>query len=113
MPRYDLDLVLGDGESMVRAALPGGATGDLLEAQILIKLDRTRIIVADVQPDRGGLFVTSLLHHPFGQGAPEAAPPIIGMGRYVRDQVDSFTFVAKRDQAGVADYAPILLPDVA
>jgi hypothetical protein len=40
-------------------------------------------------------------------------PTVIGMCCYVGDEVDAFTVIAKRDQAGIAHDASILLPDKA
>src|SRR6266496_6308728 len=97
---------------MIRDAIPGCAAGDFLESQALIELDRARIIIAYMQPDRRSILGTSLVHRAFGERPSNAAATIVGMCCHVRDQIDASAAIAKRDQAGIANDTTILLPDI-
>src|SRR5215207_6925688 len=75
----DLDVCLRRGEETVWDSLPGGAAGDLLKSQILIKLNRCGVVIANVEPDGGGVFGTRLVHAAFRESPSDAAPTVVGM----------------------------------
>ena len=90
---------------------PGGTAGDFPKSQLLIEFDGAQVVVADVKPERGGLFVPAVFHGALGEDAGDTAAAIFGMRGDVGNEMDAPALVAERDDAGVANDAPILLPD--
>lgn len=109
----DLNISIGLGGVHIRVGLPVGTAGNFLKAEIGIEFDGAGVVIADMQPDGGGLFTAGMLHGTLGEDAPNAAPPMIGVGCDVGNEIDALTFIAKGNEAGVADDLVVFLPDVA
>src|SRR3990172_1078118 len=109
---HDLNIVIEPVEEWIGLRAPGGAAGDFAKSQVLVKFDCPGVVITHVEPERRRFFVAGLFHHAFGKGTPNPASTVIGMCCRVRDEINAFALVSKRDQAGIADDASILLPYV-
>src|SRR6266511_3988033 len=77
--RHDLNITIRPGQERIGLRAPGGAAGDLTKSQVLIELDRARIVITDMEPDCRGFFVVGLFHHTFSQSTPTAVAAAIRM----------------------------------
>jgi dTMP kinase len=65
-----------------------------------------------MQPDVVYIFFMHMLYGAFGEGAGNSFAAVIGVDGNVGDEIEAFLALPKRDQAGIADDAPVFLPDV-
>ena len=66
-----------------------------------------------MQPDGRGIFFVGMLQGSLREDARNAAPAGIGMHRHIRNEINAFALVTKRDQAGIANDPVLLLPHIA
>src|SRR5215216_2955978 len=112
MTRDDLDIRLWLRKIVVRSSVPGGAACDLLKPQVFVQFDRAWVIFTNVKPDGRRIPGAGLLHDAFGERFSNSASTEIGVGRHVRNEVDTFAMIAEGDQAGVAHNTTLLLPNI-
>jgi len=89
---------------------PGGAAGALLKAQCLVNVNGGGVIVAHLQPGRRCVAAADIIQGGGGEGAPNAAPAVIGMDCHVGDQVAALAPANDRDQAQVAYQLAVFFP---
>lgn len=120
LSRPVLRMSAGDGDIRIRRfgvevgdCLPGGASGVFDKAEGFVEADGFEVVAADVQPDVLHVLFAGVMHGALGEGAGDAFAAVIGVDGDVGDQVEALFVLPKGDEAGVADDAPVLLPDVA
>src|SRR5829696_2138915 len=102
MTRDDLDIRLRLRKIVIRGGVPGGAACNLLKTQVFVQFDRAWVIFTNMKPNSRCISGTGLLHYPFSERSSNSTTTEIGVGRHVRNEIDTFAMIAEGDQTGVA-----------
>ena len=96
----------------VSMRLPGSATGTFNKTQFCIKVDRARVIIADVKPDVIHFFLVCMLNGTLGKGTCNSLTTMIGIHSNICDEICMLFIMPIRDEAGISNNSAVFLPNI-
>lgn len=113
MPPRDGEVLFCSLNMSIGGCLPIGAAGAFDEAERFVKVNRSRVVSADVKPDIIDLLFAGMLHGAFCERAGDSATAKIGMDGDIGNEIKAMLFLLERHEADVAHDAMVFLPNVA